>query len=126
MANEVKMRKANRIITIPEDQKDTYKMSGYDVIDNKGNVKEEATGGKKFDAGEVNKIQAENRMLKRKLEQNMTGDKNDEVAALESRIADLEKENGELNAELDKAKEAFGKAKEKIQRLESSNKQQGK
>lgn len=46
MANVVRLRKANRVVTVQEMLAPGYLKRGYDQIDDNGNIMKHATGGK--------------------------------------------------------------------------------
>lgn len=68
MSNFVQMQKANRVITIPTTQKESYLMRGYNVISEDGSVKEFATGGIDISPIEHAELKAENAALKAEIE----------------------------------------------------------
>lgn len=62
----VKMRKGNRVINIPKEQKDSYLVRGYDYLEG-SKVVQEATGGKNVDVSKLNELKKENTSLKGQL-----------------------------------------------------------
>lgn len=59
----IKVRKENRILDIIETDKAAYLAAGYDVINEKGEVVETATGGKTYTPAEYNAVVAEKEKL---------------------------------------------------------------
>lgn len=94
MANTVKIRKGNRVISISESQKASYLVRGYDVIDEKtGEITEHATGGKTVSIAEHNEV------LKKLAKANKGGNDSKKVAELEEKISDLKSEISLLEKE---------------------------
>ncbi|KYC72296.1 hypothetical protein GWJ21_04050 [Bacillus coagulans] len=53
---EIRVRKENRVLTIPETRLDVYLQDGYDQIDDVGNVIKRATGGRMVSLAEYNRL----------------------------------------------------------------------
>jgi flagellar basal body rod protein FlgG len=98
MANTLRLKKANRILTVAEELADGYLARGYDVIDKDGNVTKEATGGKTITVAEHNKLKARLR----------EAEKNQNAGEAQIRIEELE---DELKKMTEKAKEFADKGK---------------
>lgn len=110
MSNIKKLRKGNRVITIPESQVKSYLQRGYDEIDESGQVLTHATGGKSVPLAEYNKIVAELEKLKSAGTGVNAGEVEEKLKEAENRIGELEeevkvleKENERLDGLLKKA-----------------------
>lgn len=90
MANTVQVKKANRVITIPEEQVNSYLQRGYDQVEGTKVVKH-ATGGKTVSIAEFNKI------LKELEEAKVAKGNEGEVKELKEEIKVLEQENERLD-----------------------------
>ncbi|APB37976.1 hypothetical protein [Heyndrickxia coagulans] len=53
---EIRVRKENRVLTIPETRLHVYLQDGYDQIDDVGNVIKRATGGRMVSLAEYNRL----------------------------------------------------------------------
>lgn len=53
---EIRVRKENRVLNIPETRLDVYLQDGYDQIDDVGNVIKRATGGRMVSLAEYNRL----------------------------------------------------------------------
>lgn len=115
MSNVVKVKKGNRVIEIPEVQKENYLERGYDVIDKKGKVKESATGGRKVSVEEYNQMAKKLREAEEALEHTgaAEGDK--------KKIADLELRLEEARSQLEASQEEVKEAQSEISLLEKEN-----
>lgn len=114
MAKGVKLRKSNRVITVAEEQADSYLNRGYDQIDEKGKVTKRSTGGRNVSVQEHNKVLDELEKLK---------EQKGEGGVAQADYDELVKENEALEADRDKYKEYATKAKDKIKELEGKNNQ---
>lgn len=103
MSKDVKLRKANRIITVSSDHSESYLRRGYDQIDEKGKVVKKATGGKSISVAEYNKVVEQ---LEKEKE------KSDGVSQEE--YDKLQKDYEELEKDRDKYKEYAEKARAKL------------
>lgn len=68
----MKVKKANRVLTVLEEEKDFYKAQGYDIVElNKGtnsyDIIETATGGRTYTVVQYNKLLEENKKLKQRI-----------------------------------------------------------
>lgn len=102
------VRKANRVVEVSENRVDGYLLRGYDLIDEEGNIKKHATGGKTIPVGEYNKLVAELKELKGK----------QDTERLEKRIAELES----LNADYEKEIEDLSNRLKKVQQQQKQQK----
>ena len=66
MADVIKVRKANKVLTILPTELNHYLSLGYDQIDSKGKILKESEK-KMYSAAEYNKVVEENKQLKAKL-----------------------------------------------------------
>jgi hypothetical protein len=76
----VRVKRQNRILSIPESRLNAYLQEGYDQIDEKGNVIRRATGGRTISVAEYNKVLDELEKAKK------------EIKSLKSEIAKLKKQ----------------------------------
>ncbi|GER73433.1 hypothetical protein [Weizmannia acidilactici] len=53
---EVKVRKGNRVLNVPDTRLDRFLQQGYDQIDEAGNIIKRATGGRMVSLAEYNKL----------------------------------------------------------------------
>ncbi|EGP5171817.1 TPA: hypothetical protein ACF5NP_000775 [Enterococcus faecium] len=70
----MKVKKANRVLTVLEEEKDFYKAQGYDVVElnentNSYDIVETATGGKTYTVVQYNALVDENKALKKKVQE---------------------------------------------------------
>lgn len=68
----MRVKKANRVLTISEEEKDFYKAQGYDVVKlnettNSYDIVEPATGGKMYSVVQYDKVLEENKKLKKRI-----------------------------------------------------------
>lgn len=80
----VKVQRENVVLNIDESQVESYKLQGYDVIDNDGKVLDKATGGRTVSIEEHNKVVAE-------LEELQNADPS-KVGEPDAKVADLQEE----------------------------------
>ena len=99
MAN-VRVRRANVILDVTEDEVAKYLSNGFDVVDQAGNVVQKSTHGRgeaelRKDLEELqakyDKLKAENEDLKSKLDALVAGQE-DEIAVTEPEVASASKE----------------------------------
>jgi cell shape-determining protein MreC len=92
------VQKGNKQLRIPEEAKDMYLSLGYSVIDEEGEIVEAGH------ATDLAAIKAENNTLKSKLsEYQENAEKLEKVAELEAKVAEYEKANADLSAQLEAA-----------------------
>lgn len=116
MANTVRVKKSNRIVTIPKEQEESYLNRGYDRINEGGKITKRATGGKTISAAEHQKVIEENERLKAQLE---TDTDTSEVESLKEQNEQLKEENRELQ---EKARKFAEKGKQLEQQLKDAKK----
>lgn len=97
MGNVVQVKKANRIITVPEEQASSYLQRGYDQVED-GKVVKYATGGKTISIAEHNKV------LKQLEEAKASKGDSKEVEELKEEIKVLEQENERLDKQVKQLK----------------------
>lgn len=87
------VKKANRVLTVPDEKVEEYQGMGYTVMDMSGNVISEPAPTGKEAADKIAELKAENKELKEKLKEASEYAEN-----ADKRIEELQKENEELKA----------------------------
>lgn len=100
-----KLRKANRVIEVPETHVKSYLLRGYDQINEKGEVVKRATGGRTVSLGEYNKVVEKLEALEK--------NGNNE---LEEKVQELKDLNKEYEAEIERLSNLLKKAQQQRQR----------
>jgi len=100
-----KLRKANRLIEVPERHDKSYLLRGYDQINEKGEVVKRATGGRTVSLGEYNKVVEKLEALEK--------NGNNE---LEEKVQELKDLNKEYEAEIERLSNLLKKAQQQRQR----------
>ena len=87
------VKKANRVLTVPDEKVEEYQGMGYTIMDMSGNVISEPAPTGKEAADKIVELKAENEELKEKLEEASKYAEN-----ADKKIEELQKENEELKA----------------------------
>lgn len=87
------VRKANRVLTVPDEKVEEYQAMGYTIMDMSGNVVSEPAPTGKEAADKIVELKTENEELKEKLEEASKYAEN-----ADKKIEELQKENEELKA----------------------------
>jgi septation ring formation regulator EzrA len=108
-----RLQKANRVIEVEESQVESYRLRGYDVIDDNGKVTKSATDGKKVTPAQYNKLKADYEELKAEkttlppaeaVDQEELERLKVEVKDLKEELRVMEEENVRLDGDLKKAR----------------------
>jgi uncharacterized protein YaiI (UPF0178 family) len=90
------LKKKNRVYTTEDTKRKNKLLSqGFDLIDEKGEVKTPATGGKTYTSKQYNDLLAENKKLKGGKSAAIVKEKDEEIAELKKQILELTKEKTE-------------------------------
>jgi transcription termination factor Rho len=119
LAKNVQVKKANRVITVSEDQVKGYLQRGYDQVE-EGKVVKHATGGKNISAAQHQK--ALDRIKELEAKGPEEGVSKEEFDKLNDAYQELAQENDELKEKAKKFAEKGKALQEENEKLKKQNK----